>query len=82
MSVVTEDKKQTEVCGFIKTKEIIQTVSTFYKCIASTLLLSISFSISTLIIIHNQNETICVNCLLECLVHGKCSINISLWLFT
>lgn len=29
LSVATEDKKQTEGCGFIKTEEIIQAVSTF-----------------------------------------------------
>ena len=82
LSVAAEDQKQTEGCAYVRAKEIIQGVSVFYKSTASTLLLSISFSVSILIIIHNQNETIYVKCLLECLVHGKCSINISLLLIT
>lgn len=82
LSVAAEDPKQTEGCAYIRAKEVIQGVSMFYKSIASTLLLSISFSISILIIIHNQNETIYVKCLLECLVHGKCSVNTRLLLLT
>lgn len=50
----------------------------FYKCHASTL--SISFSISILIISHAENDIIHVRCLLEGLVHGKCSMTISLLL--
>lgn len=82
LSVVTEDQMQTEGCAYTRTKEIIQGICIFCKCIAFTLLLSASCSVSILIITHDQNETICVKCLLECVVHGKCSVNASLLLLT
>lgn len=73
---------QIEGCAYIRTREIIQGVSMFYKCIAFTLLLSISLSFSILSLIHDQNEIIHLKCLLECLVHGKYSIYFSLLLLT
>lgn len=80
--MITEDKMQSEGCAYIRKKEIVQGVSVFHKCIAFTLLLSISLSFSILSLIYDQNEIIHLKCLLECLVHGKYSIYFRLLLLT